>query len=296
MAVAKTPFNWVGNKFKFLNEINSIVHGKQYNRIIDLFMGSGNLLLNISAEATTYIGNDKIKLLPYIYNELARKQYRYSLEDVENILNRFDRFSTKESYYTFRDYWNEKYLNNKFDRLFIVETILLLKMCSNSMVRFNPKQGYFNQGFRGLGKKSEFFTETMKQSCVNELNNVGELLATKNFKFANKDFLEFTDSTGDTQKDLLIIDPPYMLQKDMYTMDWTAEHDTKLFDLLSNTKNDFIYFNYLVRDGVVNEELKQFIEDNKLTYKVINSKTLSGQGRSENIREVQEVIVTNVQV
>lgn len=158
MEFQKTPFNWVGNKFKFLKDINDTIQNKKYDRVIDLFMGSGNLVLNInSVEAKIYIGNDKIKLLPYIYRELSDNKYKYSLEDIENIINKFDRFSTKESYYTFRDYWNEKYLNDKFDRDFIMETILLLKMCSNSMVRFNPKHGYFNQGFRGLGKKSEFF-------------------------------------------------------------------------------------------------------------------------------------------
>lgn len=292
MAAIKTPFNWVGNKFKFLKDINEIIQGKSYNRVIDLFMGSGNLLLNIEG-VSTYIGNDKIKLLPNIYNKLSKQQYTYSLDELENIINKFDRFSTKESYYIFREYWNKKYLNDEFDKDFIMETVLLLKMCSNSMVRFNPKQGYFNQGFRGLGKKSEFFTETMKHLCVNELNAISEMIHSKNCQFVNKDFLEFVDGLGDNQNDLLIIDPPYILQKDMYSTDWTAKHDAKLFQLLSNTKNDFIYFNYLVRDGVVNEELKHFIESNNLKYKIINSKTLSGQGRSTS-REVQEVIVTNV--
>ena len=292
----KTPFNWVGNKYKFMDEINRIVRGGVYNNVIDLFMGSGNLLINIDVNAKKYIGNDKIKLLPNIYNELSNNKYTYNLDDIETILNRFDRFSTKESYYTYRDYWNEKYLSNNFDRIFILETILLLKMCSNSMVRFNPKEGYFNQGFRGLGKKKEFFTDKMKDMCINELNELSKKLQEGERNFTNKDFLEYINNYNydKKEKDLLVIDPPYILRKDMYDTDWTEEHDKKLFELLNNTKDDFIYFNYLERDGIINEQLKDFINKNNLKYIEINNKTLAGQGRSKNVKTVSEVIVTNI--
>ena len=292
----KTPFNWVGNKYKFMDEINRVVKKGVYNNVIDLFMGSGNLLININVNAKRYIGNDKIKLLPNIYNELSNNKYTYSLDDIETILNRFDRFSTKESYYTYRNYWNEKYLSNNFDRIFIMETILLLKMCSNSMVRFNPKEGYFNQGFRGLGKKREFFTDKIKDMCVNELNELSKKLQEGEYNFTNKDFLEYINNYNydKKEKDLLVIDPPYILRKDMYDTDWTEAHDEKLFELLNNTKDDFIYFNYLERDGIVNEQLKDFINKNNLKYIEINNKTLAGQGRSKNVKTVSEVIVTNI--
>ena len=80
----------------------------------------------------------------------------------------------------------------------------------------------------------------------------------------------------------------------MYDTDWTEAHDEKLFELLNNTKDDFIYFNYLERDGIVNEQLKDFINKNNLKYIEINNKTLAGQGRSKNVKTVSEVIVTNI--
>lgn len=287
----KTPFSWVGNKYKFINEINKIVEGKYYNRVVDMFMGSGNVLFNISAKANDYIGNDNIKLLPGIYNQLYGKEYIYTLLDVENILNKFNRFSTKESYYTFRAKWNKKYLGNIFDKEFIMETILLLKMCSNSMVRFNPKEGYFNQGFRGLGKKLEFFTESMKMLCVDGLNKLIENMQERIYEFRNTDFIDYVD-VG--EEDLLILDPPYILRKDMYDTSWTEAHDRKLIELMSTTKNDFIYFNYIERNGIVNQDLMDFITKSGLSYILINSKTLAGQGRNENITDVKEVIITNV--
>ena len=291
MEARKTPFNWVGNKFKYIDEINNLVRNKKYNSVIDMFMGSGNILLNIDLNANKMIGNDKIKLLPCIYTEIAKNKHVYALEDVDIILNRFNRFSKKEDYYIFRDYWNEKYLNDKMDKDFIIETVLLLKMCSNSMVRFNQKEGYFNQGFRGLGKKDEFFAESMKRLCVDSVNSLTEILNKKEFDFTSEDFLNFKDSIDNN---LIILDPPYILRSDMYTVDWNKEHEDKLNKLIMNTKNDFIYFNYLERDGIVNQELVDIIKKRGLTVVEINNKTNAGQGRSKNTIDVKEVLITNV--
>ncbi len=291
MEARKTPFNWVGNKFKYIDVINNLVRNKNYNSVIDMFMGSGNILLNINTNANKMIGNDKIKLLPCIYTEIEKNKHMYTLEDVDIILNRFNRFSKKEDYYIFRDYWNEKYLNDKMDEDFIIETVLLLKMCSNSMVRFNQKEGYFNQGFRGLGKKDEFFTESMKRLCVDSVNSLTEILNKKEFDFTSEDFLNFKDSDDNN---LIILDPPYILRSDMYTVDWNKEHENKLNELIMKTKNDFIYFNYLERDGIVNQELVDIIKKRGLTVIEINNKTNAGQGRSKNTIEVKEVLITNI--
>lgn len=291
MKARKAPFNWVGNKFKYIDEINNLVRNKKYNSVIDMFMGSGNILLNINTNANKMIGNDKIGLLPCVYTEIAKNKHVYTLEDIDIILNRFNRFSKKEDYYIFRDYWNEKYLNDKMDKDFIIETVLLLKMCSNSMVRFNQKEGYFNQGFRGLGKKDEFFTESMKRLCVDSVNSLTEILNKKEFDFTSEDFLNFKDLNDNN---LIILDPPYILRSDMYTVDWNKEHEDKLNKLIMNTKNDFIYFNYLERDGIVNQELVDIIKKRGLTVVEINNKTNAGQGRSKNTIEVKEVLITNI--
>lgn len=287
------PFNWVGNKKRFLGEINNVLQGRSYNTIYDIFMGSGSILFNTETDNVTCVGNDNIKLLPNIYKVLSSIEDLYTLDDVESVLNKNNRFSAKEDYYSFRDYWNNKYLNNIFDRDFVIETILLLKMCSNSMVRFNPKEGYFNQGFRGLGKKEEFFTEGAKNKCVKEINEL--IIHMKNskakYEFTNCNFANMI--VNSKKGDLLVLDPPYILEKEMYDTTWTKECDDKLFDMMENTDSDFIYFNYLERDGVVNDRLQDFIHKNNLRVININSKTQSGQGRS-GVVDIKEVIVTNI--
>lgn len=47
----KSPFNWVGNKYGFIDQINSIIpENKSYDEVIDLFMGSGNIISNINID------------------------------------------------------------------------------------------------------------------------------------------------------------------------------------------------------------------------------------------------------
>ncbi len=132
----------------------------------------------------------------------------------------------------------------------------------------------------------------MKSLCVDGLNNLKNKLNGGNYSFVNKDFNDFTDAANNS---LMILDPPYILRQDMYDTDFTKEIDDKLLKLISNTKNDFIYFNYLERDGVKHEELIKVVEEKNFRVIDINNKTLAGQGRSANVREVQEVIVTNVE-
>lgn len=283
----KVPYNWVGNKHKYMDEINKIVRGGKYNKVIDCFMGSGNILLNIECTGNKFIGNDKIRLLPKLYSNI-KKINEYCLDDIEEILSKWNKFSNKDDYYDFRAYWNDKYKNNIFDKDFIYETALLLKMCSNSMVRFN-QSGEFNQGFRGLGKKQHFFTETMKESIIENLIILNKELNNKDYQFINEDVINLKYDTDD----LLILDPPYILRQDMYSLDFGKTHDDYILDIIDNNNVDFIYFNFLERDGIVHEELQNII--NKHDYKIIelSNKTKTGQGASS-VKEVKEIIITNI--
>ena len=174
MNYIKSPLNWVGNKYKYIDIINELVKGKEYEEIIDLFMGSGNVILNIDTKSNCYIGNDKNKLVPNLFTTIRKLDEDYNLEEFNKILDKWNYFREKDNYYAFREYWNKKYFADEFDKDFIYETVMLLKMCSNSMVRFN-QQGVFNQGFRGLSAKEEidgFFAETMKELCIDGLNDI----------------------------------------------------------------------------------------------------------------------------
>lgn len=289
----KSPFNWVGNKYKFLPQINSIVQGKDYTSVIDLFMGSGNILLNLECNADKWYGNDKQRLIPSVFDSLKETE-AYSYMEVESILDRNSRFSSKESYYSFRDAWNRKYFAYKFDRAFALETALLLKMCSNSMIRFNT-QGVFNQGFRGLGTDKEFFKGTMLRDVVDQLNHLLILIQSKSFKFTHKDFKEYKDEVKTDR--LLILDPPYALgDTGMYNQEFPASDGRILLSLLETTQNDFIYFNYLEHGTKVYTDLKELVERKSFRLIDIGDNNVSAGQGGKIAKHVREVMVTNVQM
>lgn len=285
----KTPFNWVGNKYNYMNNINNIVTNKKYNKVIDMFMGSGNIILNIKCEANIFVGNDKQRLLPILYKSIKNESDMFNISELNSIILKWGNFSNKQHYYDFRDYWNVKYKKNQFDREFVYETALLLKMCSNSMVRFN-KQGEFNQGFRGLGNKKEFFTDSMKVLIVDGLNNLNQCLINKEYRFYNMDAMDMEYESND----LIILDPPYILRQDMYSQDFTTDHDEYLLEILNNNKVDFIYFNYIERDEFAHTRLYDILNHNPhLRVVELSNKTKTGQGATS-VKQVREVLITNI--
>lgn len=289
----RSPFNWVGNKYRYVENINNITKDNKYNKVYDVFMGSGNILLNLECEAEFLIGNDSVPLIPNVYTAISTTKENFTLNELQSIVDKWNKFSDKQDYYSFRDYWNVKYLGNNHDKDFIYETILLLKMCSNSMVRFNGKKGYFNQGFRGLGKgKTEFFADTMKSKIIRELNNLKNSLTARKYEFTTGDFKHTLSKV--VKDDLVILDPPYILSSGMYGMDFTNEDDLYLLDFLQNTDCHYMLFNYLESGEETNYNLTNFLSKNPNLYvENLNNNTSTGQNRKGK-KEIIEIVVSNI--
>lgn len=283
-------FNWAGSKYKYIDLINSLIQNKKFDRIIDGFMGSGNVLLNLEVEAKEYIGIDLIKLLPNLYQYLKNNPTQITTNDLQIIIEKNNNFFPSTHYYEFREKWNEDYLANNYSKDFIIKTVLLLKMCSNSMVRFNNKTGKFNQGYRGCSEKG-FFKYNTLENITEKINNLIERLSTKNYQFYSDDFFNYIDNINLTPNDLLILDPPYLLESSLYSIEYNQNQDQKLKELLLKTQGKFIYFNYLQKFQKVNENAK-FLADQFYTHS-IRSNTSSGQFR-KGTSEVDEVLITNL--
>jgi len=243
----KSPFNWVGNKYKFIDKINELVGEKSYAMVVDLFLGSGNISLNLKSNVKMFVANDKQRLIPMIFDRIKNESI-YVMDEIDSILAQHNRFSSNEDYYKFRVLWNEKYSRNNFDRFFALETALLLKMCSNSMVRFN-RDGVFNQGFRGLGTDSEFFKPSMLSSILDQINELVLFFKSKNFHFTSKDFKEYKDDS--TNNRLVIIDPPYALgDTGMYNKDFTKEDNDILLSLSWKIQKIILYTLTILNMGI----------------------------------------------
>jgi len=278
--------NWVGNKIKYIEQIKSLT--KDFKIVADGMMGSGNVLIEL-AKTHEIIGNDCIKLMPAIYNNFDN--FEISENGFFDILNQWNCFEEKEYYYKFRDYWNKKYLENRFNSLFLLETFLLLKMCSNSMVRFNSK-GEFNQGFRGCN--GPFFKNPQVfKRWTDELINIALILkkSTTSFYTSNINYFLRLNEFKDLRHTVFIFDPPYVLANGMYSNTFTEETERDLIFNIQNKKLNFIYFNFEERERIVNGQIRDFAKQ----YKVIplNSKSAVGQNRKKT-SNVKEILITNI--
>ena len=286
----KTPVNWVGNKYNYLQFVNLLVLNKKYDHVYDVFMGSGNLVLNMYCKANTFVGNDILPMITRLYTYMIENGNVYSLSQINSIVSKWDNFKTDEEYQKFRDMWNEKYKKGIVDLDYVYETIMLLKMCLNSTLKFNSN-GEFNQAYRGPNNVNGFFNESLLKDIVKKLNYMVKIFKKKNFKFYNYDFREILKKTK--EDDLILLDPPYSSSKVDYCSGFSAEDDECIFDFLKNTKSKFMYFNYLNNNGEKNARLDKVIKDNNFKSYSINNKSLLAIKNSK-AKQVDEVLVTNI--
>lgn len=283
-------FNWVGNKIRYLSRIQEIAAG--FETIVDPMMGSGNVLTRL-APHHKIIGGDVIPLMPNLYTNFHtfHREEKHLRAIVDNL-----KFAEDADYYNFREYWNWKYENHEYDEWFMVETFLLFKMCSNSMVRFN-KSGKFNTPFRGFADPSKpFFNDAQFPKFARQLEDVSRCLAASDHPRFNVWNWRQTinGSNVDPEKTLYIFDPPYVLQTETYKADEYGPQDEKdLLETITQPWCNFILFNFLEWEDQVHEDLKKVIEDNEFYVKTLRETSSSGQAR-KGTKYVKEVLVSNI--
>lgn len=286
-------FNWVGNKIKYIDLIK--IYSEDFDSIIDPMMGSGNHLIEL-ANKKNIIGSDVIKLMPSIYQNFNK--FNIDIDSFHFVDSKWNNFICKNNYYEFRYYWNKKYLNDDFDKYFLIETFLLLKMCSNSMVRFNFN-GAFNQGFRGERIENNihvpFFTKNKFLKFIIELNYIKSIINNNLYKeFFHGDVLDTLNNIKFNNKTLFIFDPPYILETQAYCNNsYNKEYDKDIFNFIVDNNINFIYFNFLKRNGIIYQELLDFINNNKFEYVQLNKKSNAGQNR-KNTSIITEILVSNI--
>lgn len=282
-------FNWVGNKIRYLSRIQEIAAG--FETIVDPMMGSGNVLTRL-APRHKIIGGDVVPLMPNIYTNFHTfyREETYLRAIVDNF-----KFAEDGDYYNFRDHWNYKYENHEYDEWFMVETFLLFKMCSNSMVRFN-KSGKFNTPFRGFADPGKpFFSDAQFPKFARQLEEVAQCLAASDHPRFNVWNWRQTinGSNVDPEKTLYILDPPYALQTETYKADeYTTKDEDDLLEFISGDRN-FILFNFLEWEDQVHERLQATIEANDFHVNTLRESSSSGQAR-KGTKYVKEVLVSNV--
>lgn len=127
---------WAGGKTQILDHIVKNMP-ENYNNYYEPFIGSASVLFGISPKKAFI--NDNNPQLINLYMQL-----RVSAESVISIVNKMDDIPcSKELYYSIREHYNRKILNQDFDAESAALMIWINKHCFNGLYRVNSK-GLFN--------------------------------------------------------------------------------------------------------------------------------------------------------
>ena len=240
----KSPINYVGGKYKLISQIEPLFP-REINKFIDVFGGSGTVLINTKAEH--YIYND-ISIFKGIISQSAED----TISQVEDIIKEYDLSKTNKSgVEKLRDDYN----NGRNDWV-----TLYALMCHsfNWQMRFNNNHQYNSS----WGKDRSSFTNRQKDGLIAMKNKISTDITVMSKSFEDIDFSDFDEN------DLVYLDPPYYNSVGSYNdgkrgfEGWTKEHEIKLLELMTKLHKQgtrFALSNNLKYD---NPYLREWLDDN----------------------------------
>jgi DNA adenine methylase len=238
------PIKSQGIKSKLVPWINALIPEHQ-GRWIEPFMGTGVVAFNV--KSNEYLLSD---INPHLinfynaikYNDISSLSVKKYLEN-EGLKLKFAENDGYEHYKFIKERFNEYF--NPLDFLF------LSRAGFNGMIRFNGK-GKWNIPFC---KKPERFCKSYITKIVNQVSKVSQLI-NENWIFVNKDFREIISLA--TEDDFIYCDPPYHGRYVDYYNGWSNDDENDLYELLANTKAQFILSTWHHNDYRQNEMIEQY--------------------------------------
>lgn len=253
----KSPLNYIGGKYKILNQILPLFP-KKTNQFVDLFAGGGNVGINVIAQKVYF--NDNLTYLIEMYSEFKNIGYERALIYIENQIKKYQLSQTNEKgYLEFRENYNK--IRKPLD-LFV-----LIAYSFNHQIRFNNSHEYNNP----FGRNRSSFNETMKYNLYQFITRLNEI----DVEFSTNCFSEF-DFTKLTNNDYVYCDPPYLITTGSYNdgkrgfKGWGINEEKLLLEKLDELNDKNIRFglsNVIEHKGKTNEFLTKWLEKNK-NYKV----------------------------
>lgn len=225
----KSPINYVGNKYKLLDQIIPLFPDK-INIFVDVFGGSGTVLINAKAEH--YVYNDINNYVSSIFNGIISNNTDDVIHKIEDIIDEYALSKTnKEGFDKLRDDYN----NGRNDWI----TLFTLVCYSfNQQMRFNNNHQY-NSSF---GKNRAYFTDKQKENLYAMKQRISNNIAVISKNFIDIDYSKFG------KNDFIYIDPPYLNSVGSYNdgrrgfEGWTEEHEKNLLELLDRLNNQGVKF------------------------------------------------------
>jgi DNA adenine methylase len=281
----KSPLNYIGGKYKLLNQITPLFPAN-INMFVDLFAGGCNVGINI--EANKIIFNDNLTYLIKLFERLQKNSKEETIEHIQKRINEFNLSQiNEEGYKKFRDFYNQTKIE--------LDLFVLIAYSFNHQIRFNNSH-QFNNPF---GKNRSSFNPKMKSNLLSFIDSLQQ----KNIQFTNKSFENF-DFSILQENDFVYCDPPYLITTGTYNdgkrgfKGWSEKEEIELLDILDNLNRQNIKFalsNVIEHKGKENYLLKEWISKNsyEINYLDKNYANSNYQIKNRDKKASIEVLVTN---
>mgnify|MGYP004605012869 FL=1 len=283
----KSPLNYVGGKYKILNQIIP-KFPKKINTFVDLFGGGFNVGINVDADTVVY--NDVIEPLCELMNYFSNKNAEEVVQKLEdNIsINGLDKENT-DAFLKLRNKYNHSVYKNEDDKIIDFYTLILYSF--NYQIRFNQNMKY-NTPF---GKNRSSYNSNTKKNLEKFVNKINKI----NVKVSKEKFVDF-DFSNLGENDFVYCDPPYLITTGSYNdgnrgiKDWTLDDEKKLLNILDDLNSKGIKFalsNVLVANDKKNEILTEWSK--KYTVYIIENTFNNSNYRRKNKDDTMEVLITH---
>lgn len=283
----KSPLNYVGGKYKILDQIIP-KFPKKINTFVDLFGGGFNVGINVDADTVVY--NDVIEPLCELMNYFSNKNAEEVVQKLEdNIsINGLDKENT-DAFLKLRNKYNHSVYKNEDDKIIDFYTLILYSF--NYQIRFNQNMKY-NTPF---GKNRSSYNSNTKKNLEKFVNKINKI----NVKVSKEKFVDF-DFSNLGENDFVYCDPPYLITTGSYNdgnrgiKDWTLDDEKKLLNILDDLNSKGIKFalsNVLVANDKKNEILNEWSK--KYTVYIIENTFNNSNYRRKNKDDTIEVLITN---
>ena len=302
---AKSPLNYVGGKYKLLNQLTK-KFPSEVNTFVDYFCGGGNVGVNINTKKV--IAVDKEKYLINVLNLFKNYSYTEIIDKLDNIIEKYKLSNTYINGYDYYkcdsssglgSYNKQRYLKLRNDYNKMKEEsdektfkfLVLIIYGFNHQIRFNSS-GEFNMP---VGKRD--FNGSIRKNLL----AFCEKLKSKNIEFISEDFKKFKIDNL-TSEDFCYFDPPYFLGDASYNENnnWTEKDEKDLLNYINklNEKNiKFALSNVTQHRGEKNNILIDWAIENKynINYLDYNYNNSNYHSKSK-LNVTEEVLITNYSI
>ncbi len=282
----KSPLNYIGGKYKILDQIVPLFP-KKINCFIDLFAGGGNVGINVNAKKV--ILNDNLVYLVDFYKTLQKKSEKSVFSHIYEQIQKFKLSATNEDGYKLL----RKHYNKTKDP---IDLFILISYSFNHQIRFNNEQEFNNP----FGKNRSCYNNSIETNLRAFIQRIKD----SNIQLYSQDFRKF-DLSFLGEEDFVYCDPPYLITTGTYNdgkrgfTGWSEQEEIELLDRLNYLNQHNVKFalsNVLTHKGKTNKILQHWIKEhenlvvNKIHKDYLNSNYHS---KKEDSFITTEVLITN---